>query len=171
MVKGGDPVSIKRFYEQYKQDVYRYAVHLTGDAMLAEDLVSETFLSAMAALPRFKGTSDVKTWLFSIARHKWYEHLRKRRANVPLDELAHHYLTVDAPEDIVVQRALYERTQRCLQQEPQRTQSIIRLRIQGYSYREIAQQHNISEASARVIDFRAKRKIRTLLEEEGLDYE
>lgn len=164
-------MGIKRFYQQYKDDVFRYLVHLTGNTALAEDLVSETFLGAITALPRFQGNSDVKTWLFSIARHKWYEHLRKKRENVSLDELTHHYLTADAPEELALQRTLYEATIRLLAQEPERTQSIVHMRIEGYSYLEIAQRHGISESSARVIDFRAKRKIRTLLEQEGLTYE
>lgn len=164
-------MSIKGFYEQYKQDVFRYLVYLTGDADLSEDLVSETFLGAMSALPRFQGNSDVKTWLFSIARYKWYEHLRKTKKTVSLDELIQHYLMVNAPEEITVKRALYDETIRLLSLEPARTQSIVHMRIKGYSYLEIAQHHQISESSARVIDFRAKRKIRTLLEQEGLTYE
>lgn len=164
-------MGIKRFYEQYKQDIFAYLLYLTGDATLAEDLVSETFLGAIKSLPRFRGDSDVKTWLFSIARHKWYEHLRKKNSTVSLDELTQHYLAVDAPEDIAVRRALYETTIALLAQESERTQSIVNARIEGYSYLEIARRHQISENSARVIDFRAKRKIRTLLEQEGLTYE
>lgn len=164
-------MSIKRFYEQYKEDLFRYLVYLTGDSALAEDLVSETFLSAISALPRFRGDSDVKTWLFSIARHKWYGHLRSKKESVSLDELTQHYLTADAPEELAVQHALYEATVRLLAQEPARTQFIVKMRIEGFSYLEIAQKHQISESSARVIDFRAKRKIRTLLEQEGMTYE
>ena len=42
------------------------------------------------------------------------------------------------------------------------------MRIEGYSFHEIGMKYGISESSARVIDFRAKEKIRKILKEEGL---
>ena len=43
---------------------------LTNDAFISEDLVSETFLSSIRSIHRFKGESSIKIWLFSIARNK-----------------------------------------------------------------------------------------------------
>jgi RNA polymerase sigma-70 factor (ECF subfamily) len=45
------------------------------------------------------------------------------------------------------------------------------MRVEGYSFFEIAQKHGISESSARVIDHRAKRKIREALAKEGIVHE
>lgn len=73
---------IKKLYEKYKQDVFGYLISLTHNPTLSEDLTSETFLSAIKSLPNFKGNSDIKTWLFSIARHKWYENLRKEKHDI-----------------------------------------------------------------------------------------
>lgn len=42
------------------------------------------------------------------------------------------------------------------------------MRIEGYSFYEISIKHEVSESSARVIDFRAKKKIKEILEKEGL---
>ena len=61
---------IKKIYEEYKKDVFVYLMSLTNDTCLSEDLVSETFLSAIKSIQRFKGESSIKTWLFSIARNK-----------------------------------------------------------------------------------------------------
>ena len=44
------------------------------------------------------------------------------------------------------------------------------MRIEGYSYLEIAQKYEISESSARVIDYRAKKKIKETLIKEGIIY-
>lgn len=86
-------LTIKDIYEKYKQDVFRYLISLTHNPTLSEDLVSETFLSAIKSLPRFKGDSDIKTWLFSIARYKWYEYLRKNKEEIAFDDLASKYIT------------------------------------------------------------------------------
>ena len=44
------------------------------------------------------------------------------------------------------------------------------MRIEGYSYLEITQKYEISESSARVIDYRAKKKIKETLIKEGVIY-
>lgn len=43
-------LTIKDIYEEYKQDVFRYLVSLTHNPILSEDLVSDTFLSAIKSL-------------------------------------------------------------------------------------------------------------------------
>ena len=83
-MKGG-VMLIKKIYEEYKQDVFVYLVSLTNDTSISEDLVSETFLSAIKSIHKFKGESSIKTWLFSIARNKWYEYLRKEKFTTSLD--------------------------------------------------------------------------------------
>ncbi len=58
-----------------------------------------------------------------------------------------------------------------LGEEPPRTRGMFRMRLEGYSYYEIARKHEVSESSARVICFRAKTKIKQYLEKEGFRYE
>ena len=47
--------------------VWRFVAHLAGPAD-ADDLTQETYLRALASLPRFAGRSCARTWLLSIAR-------------------------------------------------------------------------------------------------------
>ncbi len=58
-----------------------------------------------------------------------------------------------------------------LEKESERTKDIVLMRIDGYSFYEISTKHSISESSARVIDFRAKKKIREFLEKEESNHE
>jgi RNA polymerase sigma-70 factor (ECF subfamily) len=57
--------------------LFNLAVGQTRDAIVAEDLVQETFLAALKARDRFSGRSSDRTWLVGILRHKIYDHLRK----------------------------------------------------------------------------------------------
>ena len=102
-MKGGFMLIIKKIYEEYKKDVFVYLVSLTNDTCLSEDLVSETFLSAIKSIHRFKGESSIKTWLFSIARNKWYEYLRKEKLTTSLDDLTYHYIVseLDLEEKLI----------------------------------------------------------------------
>ena len=67
--------------------------------------------------------------------------------------------------------ALVERIYTLLEAESERTRNIVLMRIEGFSFYEIGVKYSISEASARVIDFRAKAKIRKILKEEGFGNE
>ena len=163
---------LKKIYEEYKQDVFKYLVSLTHDTSLSEDLVSETFLGALKSLHKFKGESSIKTWLFSIARNKWYEYLRKEKFNISIDDLAYNYILSESDlDDVLIKKELYNKIINLLKSEPPRTEDIILMRIKGYSYFEIGKKHNISEGSARVIDYRAKKKIKEILIKEEIVYE
>ena len=59
--------------------VYRYCRQLTGDAEVAEEVQQMTFVQAYEGFERFAGRSSLKTWLFSIARHRCLDALKIRR--------------------------------------------------------------------------------------------
>lgn len=163
--------AILKLYQQYRDDVFRYLAGLTHNADLAEELVSETFCAAVTALPRYRGEADVKTWLFSIARHKWYEQLRRRPPDtLTEEELLGLCLTDPAPgpAESAELRQAADRARALLALMPGRTQTVVLLRMQGYSFYEIGRQVGISEGSARVIDFRARAALRETLQKEGL---
>ena len=160
---------LKKLYEDYCMDVYRYLLHLTHDPAVAEDLTSETFLAALGALPRFRGESSVKTWLLSIARNTWLTHLRKHRGTVDLQQLTTEYLS-DGGDDVektTCQKETVAEILALLEQEPERNRRVVLMRVEGYSHHEIARALGISESSARVIDHRTRKKIKLELEQEG----
>ena len=123
----------------------------------------------MRAIGGFRGEADLRTWLLSIGRHRWYHHLRRKNTR-PEAVLLQDFLPDTAPalEDTVHYRMVLARVLALLSSQPQRTQDIVRMRLQGYSLHEIAQAHGITEQSARVIDFRCKAKLRKQLSTEGL---
>lgn len=161
-------LTIQSIYEQYKNDIYTYLLSLTHSKLLSEDLTSEVFLGAIKSLPSFQGKASIKTWLFSIARYKWYEHLRKSKKDPILENLMEIYLTDSINlESAIISKELIARIYDLLRQEPDRSKDIVLMRVKGYSHFEIAQKHGISESSARVIDFRTKNKIKAILIKEG----
>ena len=150
---------IKDIYEKHRQDVYRYLVSLTHNPTLSEDLVSETFLAVIKSLHNFKGNSDIKTWLFAIARNKWYGYLRKKNYSISFDCLAKEYLSQGEDlEKSIINKTMVDKVMMLLKDEDDIKRGIVLMRIQGYSFYEIAMKYNISESSARVIDFRTKKK-------------
>lgn len=158
---------IEELYLLYKDDIYRYLLYLTQDPDLSDDLLSETFVNAISSIKGFKGKSSIKTWLFSIAKNQWFQRLRKKKIALSYNDLLEVYLS-DSLEDRLIEREKLERIKALLKEKSIQVQRVVKMRIEGYSFAEIAEELNISESSARVIDFRAKKWIKSILEEEGL---
>ena len=62
----------------YADYLLRYALFRINDELLCEDLVQETFFSALKARDNFKGNSSEKTWLTSILKNKIIDEYRKK---------------------------------------------------------------------------------------------
>ena len=157
----------QQLFAQYYADVYRYLYSLSRDASLSEELAAEVFLEAVRTLGCFRGDCQVKTWLFSIARHRWLKYLEKKKTRPPAQPLT-EFLQDPAkgPEQTVQDRQLQARIRQLLQAEPERTRAVVLLRLEGRSFYEIGQQCGISESSARVIDCRARARLRAILQKE-----
>lgn len=158
---------IEELYILYKEDIYRYLLSLTHNPNLSEDLLSETFVTAISSLGSFKGQSSVKTWLISIARNLWLQRIRKEKHTVEYNDLLELYVA-DSIAETMMKKETVKRIKKLIIEKDERTQKIVNMRVEGYSFAEIAQQVNISESSARVIDFRTKKWIKAILEKEGL---
>ena len=163
---------LAQLFEKYYIDVYTYLYSLCHDASLSEDLASDVFLEVVKSISSFRGQSDIKTWLFSIARHRWYSYLRKNSQQTKTEDLSEFIESNEkTPEERYQDEELTNRIYALLDQEPERTRNIVVMRLEGYSFYEIGVKHGISENSARTIDFRAKIKIRQSLKKEGFTCE
>ena len=167
---------LEKLFHTYYKDTYRYLYSLTHDASLSEDLTSDVFLEVVKSIASFRGEADMKTWMFSIARHKWIDYLRKKKRCAETEVLSE---LVDIQtirktkglEEQYIEKELLMRIYELLEEEPERIRNIVNLRLEGYSFYEIAQKEKISESSARVIYFRIKEKLRQTLEKEGWAHE
>ncbi|MBR4862073.1 MAG: RNA polymerase sigma factor [Firmicutes bacterium] len=155
-------------FDKYYKDVYTYLYGLSHDASLSEDLTQEVFLEVIKSIASFRGDSDIKTWLFSIARHRWYAYLRGKSRQIDADSIhdLHDANFINLSMDPFPSQ-LEEAIQVVVSEEPELTKQVFKMRLDGYSYFEIAAKHGISESSARVIFFRLKAKIKKFLEKEG----
>ena len=81
--RGGEPRAGQDLFKRHFPEVYRFFEHkCRGDA---DDLVQRTFFQCVRSRDQFRGQSSFRTYLFSIARHELYQHLREVRRGPPLD--------------------------------------------------------------------------------------
>jgi RNA polymerase sigma-70 factor (ECF subfamily) len=85
-LRSGDSEAMEEFYNIYRSRLYSLVLEQVGrDEALAEDLVQEVFLAALGSLDKFRGDSQLYTWLRSIALHKINDFYR-RQAREPKSE-------------------------------------------------------------------------------------
>jgi RNA polymerase sigma-70 factor, ECF subfamily len=77
----GDHRAQTELFQAHKERVAQQVQWMTGDASAVDDLVQEVFVAAFAALPGFRGSARIATWLHSIAANKvrnWWDAKRRR---------------------------------------------------------------------------------------------
>jgi RNA polymerase sigma-70 factor (ECF subfamily) len=68
--------------ERRRPQLLRMARRLTNSNEDAEDIVQEAFMKAYKALAKFRGESQMSSWLGAIVQNTAHEHLRSRRNRV-----------------------------------------------------------------------------------------
>jgi len=169
-----------RWLEEHGDALYRYALARVRDPDVAEDLVQETLLAALAAQRQFAGLSGERTWLTGILRHKLVDHLRKSLRQRPLTEVyddgavdlfdGHGTWRVSAAPFHGEPRQLLERAEfraalaNCLSRLPRRIAQLFWLReAEGMGTDELCQELNISPTNAWAMLHRARLRLRQCL--------
>lgn len=80
-----EEAALAEIYDQFSNDLYRYAMRLLGDQSMAEDCVAETFSRFLQALQRGGGPRDyLRAYLYRVA-HNWITDYYRRKEIDPRD--------------------------------------------------------------------------------------
>jgi RNA polymerase sigma-70 factor (ECF subfamily) len=157
----------KQAYQDYGQAIYRFLYWQTGDAILAQDLTSATFERAWRSRKSFKGGS-AQAWLYRIARNLLTDYWRKKK-DLFMDDmpgLSEHITGNAAPYDYDAERTSKQLKQ-SLESLPADLRAIVVLRfIDGLPARQVGEILGLSEGNVRIMQFRALKKLRKVLEDE-----
>ena len=162
-----------RLYQTMFPAIFRRVCFLTGDVLIAEDLVQETFARALVALETFDGRSSFSTWLHAIAFKVVHKYWRKNRnaaaAYQRLTEaVAAGVPPGTAPDDGAVLNRRVQMLYAVLERLPEHLREAFILRdFEGLTPAEAAAQLGISPGNLSVRATRARAQIRTMLEELG----
>ena len=133
----GDQAAFAELVERYRLYVIGVAYRLGAEAELAEDIAQEVFLRVWRALPRFRGESAFRTWLYRVATNTAIELLRRRRPNAELDDEA--LAAGDNAEDQALRDDRVRAVRRAIAGLPEQSRLTLILREYEFlSYKEIA---------------------------------
>lgn len=151
-------MDLNALYNDNADDVYHYVLSLCRNKHMAEDIASETFLSAIKAIDKFKGDCSIRVWLCQIAKNKYYNLVKRNKfaAEMP-DEVSSgdkfELRLLDKSQAFEIHKTLH------LLDEPYK--EVFSLRVFAeLSFAEIGALFKKSESWARVTFHRGKNKIR-----------
>lgn len=149
-----------RIYQQHAQTVYKFLLAQCQNTDLAEELTQETFYQAIRSIGRFDGSCKLSVWLCQIAKHLWYQHLRKGNREAPLPEASPDVPVPSAEEGLLEQEGRLELLKQ-VHALPEAQREVVYLRaFGGLSFREIGDVLGKTETWARVTFYRGKEQLR-----------
>jgi RNA polymerase sigma-70 factor, ECF subfamily len=80
-LKAGDHEAFASLIEQTSAHIYHTALQILGNTQDAEDVLQETYIKALRALPTFEGRSSLSTWLYRIAVNEALMIVRRHKPN------------------------------------------------------------------------------------------
>jgi len=147
------PDETRRFREAvlvHADAAYNLALRLARRSDVAEDLVQDAFVRALAAFGGYRG-GDGRSWILTIVRNRFYDWLREQRlkATVPLTRPANEAdddedweppdTAQDSPEQALAKKREAGALHAMIDRLPPRLREVIVLReMEDLSYREIA---------------------------------
>jgi len=167
----------------YLKALYNLAVNLTRNRKDAEDLVQETYLRAYRFFDSYQPGTNIKAWLFRILRNTFVN--RYRAAKVRPEEVdfakveATYEKIIDeefvrarqpaSPEDQVMAGVLDAEVTQALAALPEEYRTVVLLAlVERMAYKEIAAALSIPIGTVMSRLHRARRRMRSRLESEGL---
>lgn len=153
--------TFQKIYDENARKLYGFLLSLTGNKVLAEELMQETFFQALKSFDKFEGRCSVYTWLCQIGKNAWLKEVKrnKRYSEMELNDVD----ILDnspPPDELFIRKDEYIRARKALLnlEEPYRNVFILHT-ISEVKLKEIASLYGKTESWARVTYYRARMKI------------
>lgn len=154
---------MEQIYQKYSKIVYKYLLSLTNNKEISEELMQETFYSAIKNIHKFRQECSVKTWLCKIAKNKWIDYYKKtkKKNEINIDEINEKLLLEYSFEDNYENKEQIIDLYKKIHNLDEKTREVIYLRIRSeFSFKEIGTIVGKSEEWARITFYRAKLKLK-----------
>jgi RNA polymerase sigma-70 factor, ECF subfamily len=174
-LRAGDRAEFARLVDAYSAPIYRLGLRMLGNEQDAEDVLQNTFLSALTHLSNFEGRSSVLTWLYRIAVNEALMSMRRGKPEVNIDDVESDDETdnlsptqfVDwgsLPEDKLLSAEGKHALDRAIQNLPENLRMVFLLRdIQELSIKDTAETLELTESNVKIRLLRARLSLREQL--------
>lgn len=157
-----DEKSLLIFYRTYHTVLIHFFYRKTGKRDVAEELTQDTFLDFIESVRDFRGESSVKTFLFTIARNKAVDYIKKKRLKQILFSAISPYVVESlmsvVMNDELERKELSQKIEQVISRLPNDYQLVLRLKyMDGRKVQEIAITLALSFKATESLLFRARK--------------
>jgi len=157
-----DERAMLRLYRKYQPSVLRYVRSQINNYQTAEELTQDIFINFIEALRDFRYQSSIKTFLFSIARHKVVDQIRKRKIKdvffSRLPSFIVESLKIVFIDEEIDKKELKEKIAKILDGLPNDYRLILRLKyVEGIKMKEISSKLRMNFKATESLLFRARK--------------
>jgi RNA polymerase sigma-70 factor (ECF subfamily) len=167
-LKQGDKNAFEEVMQTYQLPLIRLAYRVVGDMEMSADIVQDTFYTLYNSINRFNGKSDLFTYLYRIVTNKSITVVRKQKRRTKI----HQRIKQDIRDGTKIEKADMEiklLLNQALQSIPAKLKvPLLLAEIDQLSYKEIANILTIPLNTVRTRIFRAREKLKTILEQMGV---
>jgi RNA polymerase sigma-70 factor (ECF subfamily) len=177
--RAGDESAFRELFEKHGKAIVNFAYNFVGSRPRAEELAQDVFLQVYRAAARYEPNARFTTWLYRIATNACLNEVRRperRYRTRPLEretddgnersEIAFPDPAALSGETVLAGRELEARIREVLGTLPDNQRAALVLsRMDGLSYREVADTLECSESAVKSLVFRATATLRRELEE------
>lgn len=133
----GDEDAFTALYRRRQGPVYRFALHMTGSAAIAEDVTQEVFVALIESGRRFDGSrGPLLSFLYGIARNRVLRRIERERTVEAVDA---EYAGGEDPLDDLTRREIVERVRRAVLSLPAAyREAVVLCDLESASYEDAA---------------------------------
>ena len=143
-------------YNEYGEGIRKLCLGYTGDAVLAQDLLQETFIAVWNNMQKFRRDARWSTWIYRIAVNTCLTHLRKKKDTLmDIENTAFSML----PEEVNTKEQEVQLLYKCISRLQETDRLIITLVLEDKPYEEIASITGITDVNLRVKIHRIKKQL------------
>lgn len=170
----GDNRGFEAIVVRYRENLIYFIYRYVNNLHLAEELAQDVFVEVLLHKERYNFKASLKTYLFTIARNKAVDYIRRHKREVLVEEFGEEYSIEDKNEleaHILkeVDKVLLYQCMKQLKVEYQ--QAIYLVDIEQMSYQSVAEVLNKSVSQMKVLIHRARKSLKKHMEQEGYSYE
>jgi len=160
----GEEAAFSKLVIKHKDKVRNLVFLTLGDSEFVDDISQDVFISIYHKLGEFRFQSKFTTWLYRITVNKCRDYLRKKRVRsifVPIKETDKEPVAKSRSENLDIPHLV----RNAINKLPQKLQTPLILRdIDGFSYKEIADQMGCEVGTVKSRIFRARESLKVFLE-------
>jgi RNA polymerase sigma-70 factor (ECF subfamily) len=159
-----DEAKFEAFYRKTAGKLWSYIYRMTGDSSAADDLLQKTFFRFVRSNPAIADDDHLRRYVYKTATNLVFDHFREAKR--------HRRYAVELQQTDVVRgdrsELRYDMMRVFAELKPQERALLWLAHVEGSSHEEIGETLGVKPKSVKVMLFRARKRLGSMLTKKGL---